>query len=105
METITQLTAIADGNAKAFTLKDGRSIVVVRCGLNAFAYINRCPHAGVELQWGSDNFLSYDKTQLQCSTHGARFNFQNGYCTDGPCRGRSLSPVSISIENGDIIVD
>ena len=105
MQVLTQLTAIPDGEARAFTLSDNRSCVVVRCGLNAYAYINRCPHAGVELQWGRDQFLSYDKTQLQCATHGARFNFHDGYCTDGPCKGRSLTRLPISIENGDIIVD
>lgn len=105
MEILAKLTSIPDGQAKAYKTEDGRSIVIVRCGLQAFAYVNRCPHAGVELQWGTENFLSYDKTQFQCSTHGARFNFHNGYCTDGPCRGRSLASVPISIENGDIIVD
>ncbi|QGX40652.1 Rieske (2Fe-2S) protein [Permianibacter aggregans] len=99
MQALCSLTEIPDGEARAFPYRD-RSLVLVRRGLKAWAYVNRCPHAGVELQWQENRFMSLDGTQLQCSTHGALFNIDSGYCTWGPCQGRSLQSLSISIENG-----
>ena len=99
MRALCKLVDIPDGEALAFPHND-RSLVLVRRGLKAYAYVNRCPHAGVELQWQENRFMSLDGTQLQCSTHGALFNIDNGYCTWGPCQGRSLQSLAINIENG-----
>ncbi|MEM9103567.1 MAG: Rieske 2Fe-2S domain-containing protein [Pseudomonadota bacterium] len=102
-QKVCLLTDICDGQGKAFSLNDNTSFFIVRQGLEAFAYINRCPHAGVELQWQADQFMSLDGSQIQCALHGALFNIQNGLCTWGPCQGRQLQPFPISIRDGWII--
>ena len=73
MRLLCQLTDIPDGQARSFPLDEKQSLLVVRRGLRAWAYINRCPHAGVPLEWEADRFMSLDGSQLQCSLHGALF--------------------------------
>ncbi len=102
MRELCQLTDIPNGEAKAFPYQDKQTLLVTRRGLKAWAYVNRCPHAGVPLEWQENRFMSLDGSQLQCSTHGALFNVDNGYCTWGPCQGRRLQSLPITIENGII---
>jgi len=102
MRELCALTDIPNCEALAFPYGDKQTLVVTRRGLRAWAYVNRCPHAGVPLEWQEHRFMSLDRSQLQCSTHGALFNVDNGYCTWGPCQGRSLQSLSIVIENGVI---
>jgi nitrite reductase/ring-hydroxylating ferredoxin subunit len=105
MTALCHLNDIPDWEARAFPYRDDRTVIVTRRGLNVYAYINRCPHAGVALEWQENRFMSLDGTRLQCSTHGALFEIDTGYCTWGPCQGRSLSKVAIRIENGIVYLD
>lgn len=66
------------------------------------AYQNRCPHTGIELNWLPDQFLDLEGRQILCATHGARFRLNDGHCISGPCVGQKLSPLAISVENGQI---
>jgi len=77
--------------------------VVRHCGA-ARAFVNRCPHAGTELDWNPGEF--YDETGLYliCSTHGALFEPSNGYCVAGPCRGAALEPLAIRERDGQVIL-
>ncbi|BDZ74523.1 hypothetical protein GCM10025856_22420 [Methylophaga marina] len=52
------------------------------------AYLNFCPHLGIPLNWQPDQFMSLEGTHIQCSTHGALFQLEDGYCFSGPCRGK-----------------
>ncbi len=61
------------------------------------AYLNFCPHLGIPLNWQPDQFMSLEGTHIQCSTHGALFQLENGYCFSGPCRGESLTPLNINV--------
>lgn len=56
-------------------VRDGEELsafVVYKNG-EIYAYQNRCPHVGVELNWQPDQFLSVDNRSIQCSLHGALF--------------------------------
>lgn len=67
------------------------------------AYLNFCPHLGIPLNWQPDQFMSLEGTHIQCSTHGALFQLEDGYCFSGPCRGESLTPLNIKISaTGDV---
>ena len=68
------------------------------------AFVNRCPHAGTELDWNPGEF--YDETGLYliCSTHGALFEPGNGHCVAGPCRGASLEPLAVGERDGEVIL-
>jgi nitrite reductase/ring-hydroxylating ferredoxin subunit len=79
-------------------------IVVVRWGRHAFAYLNRCPHNGVRLDWERDQFFDAYGTGLMCGKHGARFDLSTGECIEGPCVGARLEPIPVSVIDGDICV-
>ena len=109
---ICGLNDIPSRKARAFYLlrvdDDGTQhpfpIIVVRWGKQIFGYVNRCPHGGVNLDWERNQFLDPNGTRLMCGKHGALFDLGTGLCVDGPCKGRSLEPVKLTILDDDICV-
>lgn len=85
----------AGGAGKAFA---------VRHGGVALAYVNRCPHLGVELDWLPGEFFEESGLYLICSTHGAIFEPSTGLCVAGPCRGSRLEPITLEEREGTIFV-
>ena len=67
-----------------------------------FAYVNRCPHTGITLDWVNNQFFSSDQRYLMCATHGAVFEPPTGECIWGPCVGLSLQSVPVEVEEGRI---
>ncbi len=67
-----------------------------------FAFENRCPHLGVELDWVPGVYFDEEQAYLVCSTHGARFEPDTGECVSGPCVGQSLAAVAIVEEKGEL---
>lgn len=80
------------------------SIIVVRWGKQVFGYVNKCPHDGVNLDWEHNQFLDPNGVRLMCGKHGASFELGTGICVDGPCKGRGLDPVALTIVDDDICV-
>jgi nitrite reductase/ring-hydroxylating ferredoxin subunit len=74
----------------------------VRAGGTALAYVNRCPHVGTELDWEPGQFFDFAGLYLVCSTHGALFVPESGYCVAGPCRGACLQPIAIRERDGHV---
>lgn len=66
------------------------------------AYLNRCPHMGIELNWMPGHFMDTNNLFLQCSTHGALFKPRDGECIAGPCQGDALTALNIR-ETGVIL--
>jgi nitrite reductase/ring-hydroxylating ferredoxin subunit len=98
---LCRLDEIDDPGAKGLTLpQEPREIFVVRQGGDVYAYINSCPHIGTPLEFRPDQFLTRDRTEILCSTHGARFEIATGRCIAGPCRGKSLAPVAVTVLEG-----
>lgn len=80
-------------------------VVVVRWGKQVFGYVNKCPHDGVNLDWERNTFLDPNYgIRLMCGKHGALFDLGTGMCVEGPCKGRGLQPVALSVLDGDICV-
>ena len=71
---------------------------------NHYAYLNSCPHTGVNLNWQKEQFFSLDGLFLQCSTHGALFEPNSGTCVRGPCVGEKLQALKLVIEDDSIYV-
>lgn len=101
MIPICALSEIADGKSKGFEL-EGHSFFIVRQGEHIYAYLNQCPHMGIPLEWTPDEFLSIDGSHIQCCTHGAMFEINNGYCIYGPCYGDSLQSIHVTVQDGMI---
>ena len=84
------------------TLPHIREIVVVETARGVRAFANRCPHMYSTLETFPDRFLDETREHLVCSTHGARFRVEDGFCVSGPCQGYSLEPVSIRLEGSNV---
>lgn len=98
---------IGEGMARGFVIGAGtarRDIVVVRSAGALRVYLNACPHQGTPLETFPDRFLNEDATLLVCSTHGARFRVEDGFCVSGPCAGKSLPAIACRIEDGNVVV-
>ena len=98
------LDEIEDGDAKGFTLDDGRDVFVVRDGAAVFGYLNSCPHQGTPLDWTPDKFISEDSGLILCATHGAQFEIADGLCVTGPCEGDRLTPVPVAVDGRGRVV-
>lgn len=72
---------------------------VVRYGGSVFAYLNRCAHVPIELDWNEGELFDSSGLYLMCSTHGAVYDPETGRCAGGPCRGGSLRPIAVFERN------
>jgi nitrite reductase/ring-hydroxylating ferredoxin subunit len=68
------------------------------------AWLNRCAHVPVELDWNPGRFLDDTGTVIVCATHGAVYDADDGRCVGGPCRDRGLHPVPCREADGWIEV-
>jgi nitrite reductase/ring-hydroxylating ferredoxin subunit len=104
---ICALSELPDNGSRGFSLGEGdwplRGVVVKTAG-GAAAYVNRCPHAGHPLNLRPHKFLTPDNALILCTSHGALFEKENGFCVSGPCAGQSLIRVPIVIENGYVLL-
>ncbi|MEO0367413.1 MAG: Rieske 2Fe-2S domain-containing protein [Pseudomonadota bacterium] len=69
-----------------------------------FAYLNRCGHIAVQLDFMPGEFFSDDAQTLVCATHGAEYAPNTGACLGGPCFGVGLEPIEIEVQQTDIIL-
>jgi len=83
---------------------ENSAIFVVKINGKVHAYVNRCPHTGVPLNWLPDQFLDYEDKLIQCSTHGAQFRPEDGFCVWGPCQGQFLQPLKVEIRQQAVYV-
>jgi len=63
------------------------------------AYINRCTHVAMEMDFQPDRFFDTEGLWLLCATHGATYSPQSGECVGGPCRG-GLVKINLSESQG-----
>lgn len=53
----------------------------------AHAYLNRCAHVAMEMDFQPNQFFDSSGEWLICATHGAMYHPATGACVGGPCRG------------------
>ena len=63
------------------------------------AYLNRCTHVAMELDYQPDRFFDDSGRWLLCATHGAAYVPETGACAGGPCRG-GLVKIALSEQGG-----
>ena len=68
------------------------------------AYLNRCSHVAMELDWQPGAFFDADGRDLICSTHGAFYSASSGKCIGGPCSGRPLVKLAVEERDGQIVL-
>jgi len=59
----------------------------VRYAGTVYAYLNRCSHVPMEMDYLPNEFFDSTGHWLMCATHGAMYAPQTGQCRMGPCRG------------------
>ncbi|MEO7242842.1 MAG: Rieske 2Fe-2S domain-containing protein [Variovorax sp.] len=65
------------------------------------AYLNRCTHVAMELDFQPDRVFDDSGRWLLCATHGAAYEPATGACGGGPCRG-GLNKITLS-ESGGVV--
>lgn len=80
----------------------GEAAFAIRYRGQVYAYLNRCAHRLVELDWEPGQFFDAEGGHLICATHGALYEPVTGLCIAGPCRGASLVPVAIREHDGSV---
>jgi nitrite reductase/ring-hydroxylating ferredoxin subunit len=63
------------------------------------AYLNRCGHVAMEMDWQPNRFFDDSGQWLLCATHGAAYRPDTGECSGGPCRG-GLVKIGMSEQGG-----
>jgi len=74
----------------------------VRYDGRVFAYLNRCAHVAMELDWQEGRFFDFEGRDLICSTHGAVYAASSGQCLGGPCGGAPLVRLRVEERGGRI---
>jgi nitrite reductase/ring-hydroxylating ferredoxin subunit len=95
------------GTAVRFALAPGAGEekgFAVRFNGRVCAFVNRCPHLGTELDWQPGEFFEAGGLYLVCSTHGAIFEPDTGFCVAGPCHGASLEPLKVRERDGQVLM-
>jgi nitrite reductase/ring-hydroxylating ferredoxin subunit len=81
---------------------EDRTGFVVRYNGIPYAYLNRCAHVAIELDWAEGEFFESSGLYLMCSTHGAIYEPETGRCAGGPCRGGRLRPIMVLERDGQV---
>ena len=104
---ICRLSDIDNNGARGFTVGRGDWPLrgfVVRMNDAVWGYVNRCPHAGHPLNLAPNRFLTPGGELILCSSHGALFDRQTGFCIAGPCGGQSLESVPLIVDSGYVML-
>lgn len=103
---LCKLDELPPRGSRMFQFRDGTlryEIFIQRWDDNVYAYRDQCPHLKLPLDYYRGHYLDRDGESLQCAHHGARFRVRDGYCFDGPCKGKYLTPVRIALRGGEIL--
>ena len=71
----------------------------VRFEGHVHAYLNRCAHVAMEMDFQPNRFFDTTGRWLICATHGALYEPATGRCMSGPCR-RALVKIDLSEQSG-----
>ncbi len=75
---------------------------IIRHDGKVYAYLNRCAHIAMELDWKPGKFFDAEGEYLICSTHGALYAPESGACRGGPCRGAALKRLDVYEADGKV---
>lgn len=66
------------------------------------AYVNRCRHIPIPMDWVDNHFFDEGGRYLMCQTHGALYQPASGECLAGPSGscGKYLFRVPLEVERG-----
>lgn len=103
---VARVGELRPGQTKKFFLRwDGREeeCFAVNYEGELYAYINRCCHVPMTMDWVENQFMSEDKRFIQCATHGACYEPDTGECVSGPPFGKYLTRVPLTVRGDEIV--
>ena len=80
----------------------GEGAFAIRYEGRVYAYLNRCAHIPVEMDWQPGRFFDAEGLLLICSIHGAVYQPDTGKCLGGPCFDGRLIPVPVVERDGKV---
>ena len=102
---VARVGELGPGATKKFILKPGghpvEAFLVNFEGVH-YAYVNRCRHIALTLDWVDNRFFTEDGRHIICANHGATYEPKTGECVWGPCLGAFLQPVALEIASEKI---
>jgi len=103
---VARVGELASGQTKKFVLQvDGREVecFLLNYSGQLFAYVNRCRHVPMTMDWIDNQFLTEDGSYILCATHGAAYEPDTGECIFGPPCGKFLDRVPLTIDQDHVI--
>jgi nitrite reductase/ring-hydroxylating ferredoxin subunit len=67
------------------------------------AWVNRCRHVPMTMDWVENRFLDETGEHIVCATHGGVYRPDTGECVGGPPLGRVLIRVPLRVEGEHLI--
>lgn len=101
---VARVGELRPGQTKKFILRSGEREIeafLLNHQGRLYAYVNRCCHVPMTLDWVENQFLTEDREYIQCATHGACYRPETGECVAGPPLGKFLSPVPLVVRQDD----
>lgn len=82
---------------------DGQALraFAIRFEGQVHAWLNRCTHIAIEMDFQPNRLFDDSGQWLLCSTHGAAYAPDTGACSGGPCTGNLLR-VDVKEEDGQV---
>lgn len=104
---VARTDSLAPGESLKFMLPirgADEECFLINFGGEFHAYVNRCRHMPMTLDWVENQFFEEDGRYLMCPTHNAYYEPASGECVAGPTAacGKFLYRVPIEIEEGVI---
>ncbi|MDY0012414.1 MAG: Rieske 2Fe-2S domain-containing protein [Rhodocyclaceae bacterium] len=75
---------------------------VVRHAGQARAFLNRCAHVPVKMDWQPGRFFDLEGRYITCGVHGALYEPHSGHCVMGPCKGGKLRSLAVEEQDGGV---
>ena len=104
---VALIDSLAPGESLKFMLPirgADEECFLINFGGEFHAYVNRCRHVPMAMDWVDNQFFTEDGRYLMCQTHNACYEPANGECIAGPAAacGKFLYRVPTEIEGGVI---
>jgi nitrite reductase/ring-hydroxylating ferredoxin subunit len=105
-EVVVDVATLAPGETRKFVLPAPGGPIeafVVNVRGTLHAWVNRCRHVALTMDWVENRFLDESGEYIVCGTHGAVYRPDTGVCVGGPPLGRALIRVPLRTEDGTLI--
>jgi nitrite reductase/ring-hydroxylating ferredoxin subunit len=104
---IARTDSLAPGESRKFMLPirgADEECFLINFGGEFHAYVNRCRHVPMAMDWVDNQFFAEDGRYLMCQTHNAYYEPASGECIAGPptACGKYLYRVLTEIDDGVI---